>query len=50
MNTESLSELIHNVGNNNDEEEDNTNDIRMDDDHCHHSVYLKLTHVYQLSN
>ena len=29
MNTESLMELINNVGNNNDDEEDNTNDIRM---------------------
>ena len=41
MNTESLSELINNVGNNNDDEEDKTNDIRMDDDHRHQTVYFK---------
>ena len=29
VNSESLSELINNVGNNNDDEEYNTNDIRM---------------------
>ena len=49
MKPESLLELINNVGNNNHDEGDNTNDIRMDDDHRHHSVYLNLTRVYQLS-
>ena len=51
VNSESLSELINNVGNNNDDEEDNTNDIRMmitiiTTIQC----ILKLTYVYQLTN
>ena len=51
MNTEILLELINNVGNNNDDEGDNTNDIRMMITMITTIQYiLKLIYVYQLTN